>query len=143
MPSAMNLFPSLIIRSPFHPIMSSRYAIIEFTGRKTGRTYKTPIAYVRDGDRLLMSTDSRWYRNLSGGARVRVRLRGHLVTGTADTVTDPEQAATILRRLVDAIPSYSRPAGLARKDGHVSDGEIARAVAEGRVSIEVKLEAAR
>ncbi len=140
--SPKNIFPSLIIKSPFHGIMSSKYAIIEFSGRKTGRTYKTPVAYVRDGDRLLMSTDSPWYRNLSGGAQVRLRLRGHMVTGTADTVTDPDQSAAILRRLVDAIPSYARPAGLAREEGHVSDGEISRAVAEGRVSIEVKLAAA-
>jgi deazaflavin-dependent oxidoreductase (nitroreductase family) len=138
----MNLVPSVIIRSPFHAIMSSKYAIIEFSGRKSGRTYRTPVAYVRQGDRLLMSTDSPWYRNLSGGAPVRVRLRGRMVGGTADTVTDPERAAAILRQLVDEIPSYSRPAGLTKTDGHVSDSEIARSVAAGRVSIEVQLKAA-
>jgi deazaflavin-dependent oxidoreductase (nitroreductase family) len=137
--SAMNLVPSIIIQSPFHAIMSSRYAIIEFSGRKTGRTYKTPIAYVRDGNRLLMSTDSPWYRNLAGGAQVRMRLRGRMVKGTADTV-GPDRSADILRQLVNAIPSYARPAGLTRRDGHVSDSEIARAVAEGRVGIEVQLE---
>jgi deazaflavin-dependent oxidoreductase (nitroreductase family) len=139
--SAMNLVPSIIIQSPFHALMSSKYAMIEFSGRKTGRTYKTPIAYVRDGNQLLMSTDSPWHRNLAGGAQVRMRLRGHMVKGTADTV-GPDRSAEILRQLVDAIPSYARPAGLTRKDGHVSDSEITRAVAEGRVGIEVKLEAA-
>lgn len=136
---AMNLVPSIIIRSPFHALMSSKYTIIEFTGRKSGRIYRTPIAYVRDRDRLLMSTDSPWYRNLAGGAQVRLRLRGRTVTGVADTVTDPEAAAAILRKLVDAIPSYSRPAGLTREQGHVSDSEITRAVEEGRVSIVVRL----
>ncbi|HEX9537651.1 MAG TPA: hypothetical protein VGA04_05690, partial [Streptosporangiaceae bacterium] len=81
------------------------------------------------------------HRNLAGGAQVRMRLRGHMVKGTADTV-GPDRSAEILRQLVDAIPSYARPAGLTRKDGHVSDSEITRAVTEGRVGIEVRLEAA-
>ncbi len=65
-----NTVPMLILRSPVHRLMSGRYAIIEFTGRKSGRRYATPIAYVRDGDRVLLSTDSPWWRNLKGGATV-------------------------------------------------------------------------
>ena len=137
----VNTFPSMIIRSPLHAIMSSKYAIIEFRGRKSGRTYRTPVAYVRDGDRILMSTDSPWYRNVAGGAHVRMVVRGRTVEGTADTVTNADASAAILRKLVDAIPSYSRPAGLAREDGRVSDGEIRRAIAAGRVSIEIRLDA--
>jgi deazaflavin-dependent oxidoreductase (nitroreductase family) len=137
----VNTFPSMIIRSPLHAIMSSKYAIIEFRGRKSGRIYRTPVAYVRDGDRILMSTDSPWYRNVAGGAPVRMVVRGRTVVGTADTVTDADASAAILRKLVDAIPSYSRPAGLAREEGRVSDAEIRRAIAAGRVSIEIRLDA--
>lgn len=137
----VNAFPSIIIRSPLHGIMSSKYAIIEFKGRKSGRTYRTPIAYVREGDQILMSTDSPWYRNLAGGAHVRMLVRGRTVEGTARPVTDADRAAAVLRTLVDAIPSYSRPAGLAREGGRVSDGEIRRAIGAGRVSIEMKLDA--
>jgi hypothetical protein len=46
----------------------------------------------------------------------------------------------VIRRLVDTIPSYARMAGLARDGGHVSDGEIARDVNDGRVGIEVALD---
>jgi hypothetical protein len=63
-----NFFPSLILRSPLHQLMSGKYAIIEFTGRKSGRVYTTPVAYVRDGDRVLLSTDSHWWgRRARGG----------------------------------------------------------------------------
>lgn len=140
MPSKLvNTFPTIIMRSPLHAIVSSKYTIIEFTGRKSGKTYRTPVAYVRDGDQLLLSTDSRWYRNLAGGAPVRLLLRGRTVTGQARPVTDPDRSAAILRKLVDAIPSYSRPAGLAKENGHVSDDEIRRSIAAGRVAIEVDL----
>lgn len=135
----MNAMPALILRSPLHPMMSGKYAIFEFTGRKSGRNYATPIAYVRDGDRILLSTDSPWWKNLVGGAPVRIRLRGHEVTGVAAPVTEPAEAAAILRKLVTAVPSYSKPAGLQRLDGVVPDSEIDRAIAEGRVSIEVTL----
>jgi deazaflavin-dependent oxidoreductase (nitroreductase family) len=135
-----NLFPTLILRSPFHGILSGRYAIIEFTGRKSGRRYATPIAYVREGDRVLISTDSPWWRNLVGGAPVRLRLRGRTVAGTATAVTDRDEAAAIVRRLVDAIPSYAGPAGMTREAGRVADDEIDRAVARGRIAIRVELE---
>jgi deazaflavin-dependent oxidoreductase (nitroreductase family) len=120
--------------------MSSKYAIIEFKGRKSGKTYRTPIAYVRKGDRVLLSTDSPWHRNLAGGAPVRMVLRGRTVAGTARTVTDADEAAAILRTLVDAIRTYARPSGLAKEGGSVSDREIRRALGAGRVSIEVELE---
>lgn len=138
-----NLFPSMILRSPFHRLMSGRYLILEFAGRKTGRQYATPVAYVRDGDRVLLSTDSPWWRNLAEGAPVRLRLAGQTVDGTGTAVTEPEAAAAIIRQLVDAIPSYAGPAGMAREHGRVSDAEIDRAVSAGRVAIEIDLEAPR
>jgi len=121
--------------------MSSKYAIIEFKGRKSGRIYRTPVAYVRDGDEVLLSTDSPWYRNVASGAHVRLLLRGRMVGGIADTVIDPDASTAILRKLVDEIPSYSRPAGLAKENGRVSDAEIRRAIGAGRVSIAVTLDA--
>ena len=140
MPSKLvNTFPTIIMRSPLHAVVSSKYTIIEFTGRKSGKTYRTPVAYVQDGDQVLLSTDSRWYRNLAGGAPVRLLLRGRTVAGRARPVTDADRSAAILRKLVDAIPSYSRPAGLARENGNVSDDEIRRSIAAGRVAIEVDL----
>lgn len=140
---AKNVVPALIIKSPMHRLMSDKYAILTFTGRKSGRVYTTPMAYVRDGNRVLLSTDSPWHRNLEGGAPVKMRIRGHNVTGTATPVKSAEEAAVVLRTLVDAIPSYAGPAGLAKEDGRVSDAEIRRSVTEGgRVSLVVELDGA-
>jgi deazaflavin-dependent oxidoreductase (nitroreductase family) len=135
----MNLVPSLVLRSPLHRLMSGKYVIIEFTGRSSGRRYATPVAYVQEGSRVLLTTDSRWWRNLRGGAPVRLRLRGRTVEGTAQPVEDPARARAVLRALVDAIPSYAGPAGLRTEGGRVPDAEVDRAVQEGRVAIEVSL----
>lgn len=138
-----NLFPTLFLRSPAHAVMSRQYMIIEFTGRRSGRTYRTPIAYVRDGGRLLASTDSPWWRNLEADPAVGLRLAGRDVAGTATVFTDPPQAAPIIRQLVDAIPSYARMAGMTRQGGRVSDDEILRAIADGRIAIAITLEEPR
>lgn len=137
MSSLVNLVPKLLLTSPLHRVVSSRWAIIEFTGRKSGRRFRTPVAYVRDGDRIVLSTDSRWWRNFADAAPVQLRLRGRDVPGTATALADPRESADAIRRLVDAIPSYAKPAGLARQHGRVSDDEITRAVAAGRVGIAV------
>jgi len=134
-----NAFPTLILRSPLHGLMSRRYAIIEFTGRKSGRRYTAPVAYLLDGDRILLSTDSGWRRNLVGGAPVQLLLRGRKVAGSGTVLADPVASAAVIRRLVDAIPSYARLAGLARQNGRVSEEEIAGAVQRGRVGITVML----
>jgi deazaflavin-dependent oxidoreductase (nitroreductase family) len=141
MPNPANKVPALILRSPLHRALSSRYLLIEFTGRKTGRIFRTPVAYVADdGDRVLLATDSPWWRNFTDPAPVRMWLRGREVTGTATALTDSAASEAVLRRLVDAIPSYARPAKLARdQQRKVSDAEVARAVAAGRVGIAVEL----
>jgi deazaflavin-dependent oxidoreductase (nitroreductase family) len=136
----MNAMPRLILGSPAHPVMSDRYLIIEFTGRKTGRSYSTPVAYRRHGDRLLISTDSPWWRNVAAGEPVTVRLRGARRAATSSRITG-EPAVGALRELA-TIPGYPRAAGMAREHGGVPEAEILRA-AERRVVLAVDLDDAR
>ena len=71
-----NQVPAMILRSPVHGMLSSRYLVLEFTGRKSGRRFRTPVAYIRDGKRILLTTDSPWWRNITTPAPVRLWLRG-------------------------------------------------------------------
>ncbi len=63
----MNRVPQLLLRSPLHGLMSSRYLLITFTGRKSGKQYTTPVAYLGEGDTIILTTDSPWWKNLRGG----------------------------------------------------------------------------
>lgn len=137
-----NLVPSLVLHSPAHRLMSGRYAVLEFTGRSTGRTFRTPVAYVQDGSRVLLTTDSPWWNNLVAHPEVRLRLRGREVPGTARIVRDDAEATAVLGELVRRVPGYARPAGLATTRGEVSEHELGRAVAHGRHAVEVRLESA-
>jgi deazaflavin-dependent oxidoreductase (nitroreductase family) len=139
-----NAVPALVLASPLHRLLSGRYALVEFAGRRTGVRYRTPVAYVRDGRRVLLSTDSPWWRNLDDRPeiclRLRLRLRGREVDGRARVVTEDREAAQVLGALVRAVPGYRRPAGLAAEGGQVSDEELLRAVTTGgRRSIEITL----
>jgi hypothetical protein len=136
----MNAMPRLILSSPAHPVLSGRYLIVGFAGRTTGRSYSTPVAYRRHGDRLLISTDSAWWRNVAAGEPVTVRLRGTRRAGSSSRITGAP-AVDALRELA-TIPGYPRATGMAREHGSVPEAEIMRA-AERRVVLAVDLDAAR
>ncbi len=72
----VNQFPKAILRSPLHPVMSRRFLLLSFQGRKTGRRYHLPLAYLRRNGEVIMTTDSGWWRNLRGGRPVQLRLAG-------------------------------------------------------------------
>jgi deazaflavin-dependent oxidoreductase (nitroreductase family) len=80
-----NPFVRALLNSPLHGVMSGRTLLLTFTGRKTGHEYTTPISYACDGRTLTLITSRQreWWHNLEGGAKVRLRLRGKVLCGTA------------------------------------------------------------
>lgn len=63
----MNFLVKPLLRSPFHWLLSSSVALIRFTGRKSGKTFETPVAFTKFGDEFLIClTETRnrqWWRN--------------------------------------------------------------------------------
>ena len=57
------------------------FAIVSHLGRRTGRTYRTPVNLFRDGDRYVVAltygTDSEWVRNViaAGGCTLQTRRK--------------------------------------------------------------------
>ncbi|SDT24237.1 nitroreductase/quinone reductase family protein [Microlunatus soli] len=139
-PFAVKAFFMVVLHTPLHPILSSRWASLEFTGRRSGKIYRTPIAYYREGDRVWITTGSRWWLNLQHGARVRLLLRLRAHVGAADQVTDPAEAARRLRQILDAVPTLAYPGDVRIVDGRVSDAELDRVIAAGRKVLEIRLQ---
>jgi hypothetical protein len=126
-----NGVPRLLLRSPAHGLLSARYCLLEFRGRTSGAAYLVPVAYVVREGTLLMSTDSRWWRNLVGGRAFSVRLRGRRVPAVAERVHgQPAEAA--LTALV-GIRGYARAAGIERIDGVVSEAALRQAATDRTV----------
>jgi deazaflavin-dependent oxidoreductase (nitroreductase family) len=90
-------------------------------GRRTGRPRTTPLIYVRDRERLVVSSESfgqtraaAWPLNLAADPRVTVQLGAACSTFHARPATD-EEAARLWPRLVAAWPAhetYRRRSGM-------------------------------
>jgi F420H(2)-dependent quinone reductase len=91
-----------LLRSPLHLLLSRSLVILSYQGRKTGRWRSLPCMYARDGQDLYVvpgQPDRKiWWRNLRQPTRVRLRLQGRDLEGTATASSDPEAVAAGLRR---------------------------------------------
>jgi hypothetical protein len=134
----LNKVPAAILRSPLHPIMSGRYLLLTFTGRKSGRTYVTPVAYLGEDDAFLMTTDSPWWKNLKGGAPVTLWVKGREYEGIGEAVTDHAEVTRVLGRLLEAQPGYGRFVGVIRNAGGRTDPSEVEAAARGRIVVLVR-----
>ncbi len=114
--------------------------LLTYTGRKSGRNFTTPVNYVCDGDDLLCvgSREHTWWRNLCGGARVVVRVRGLDLRGTA-RVSDGEAAEGGLVALLQAVPAYRRYWKVELgEDGQPKDRRDLRRVVAGNAVIKIE-----
>ena len=102
-----NPIVAAILRSPLHAAMSNSTMLLTFTGRKSGRTYTTPVNYVPEGDELLVvgSRGHSWWKNLRGDAVVSVRVRGRKMRGEAEAF-EGEAAEEGLLAVLRAVPAY-------------------------------------
>jgi F420H(2)-dependent quinone reductase len=85
-------------------IVSRNVAIITYTGRRSGRTISTPVAYRRSGDELEIAANmpdaKNWWRNFLGdGAPLSVRLHGKERGGHAVAQRDTNGHVTVRVRL--------------------------------------------
>ena len=63
----LNPLVAWVLRSPLHPMLDRVLLMLRVTGRRTGRQYRIPVGYQRDGDTItvLVSKAPRkqWWRN--------------------------------------------------------------------------------
>jgi len=85
-----NLLVAALLRSPAHPLLSGRLALITVTGRRSGRKHTFPVSYEETADGLLVPVmwpeRKLWWRNLRDEEKVEVRLRGTAREGHAQAV---------------------------------------------------------
>jgi deazaflavin-dependent oxidoreductase (nitroreductase family) len=93
---AVNVPMRAALSLPFATPLSGNLMLIAYTGRKSGKAYRQPVSYVRDGDVLLTPGGGRWTLNLAGGRPVRIRLRGRWSPARAELVTDPAEVERLL-----------------------------------------------
>ncbi len=138
MPSKyVNRFLIGIIESPLHPLVGPRLAVIRVVGRKTGRTYATPINIDREGDVWeVTSLRSRtWWRNLRDAHQAKLTLTGRVYMVEGSVVEEGEAVKAGLAAYFERHPRECRYYGVGMgADGRALDEDVRR-VADERVII--------
>ena len=91
-PPIVNRAMKLVLRSPVHAMVSKTILLITFTGRKTGKTYTTPVSYSHCGDQMVIFTHAGWWKNLRNGAAVTLRLQGREFRAWAEPTAEDKTA---------------------------------------------------
>ncbi len=129
-PPIVNRGMKLVLRSPAHGMVSKTVLLITFTGRKSGKTYTTPVDYSQDGDQVTIFTHADWWKNLRGGAAVTLRIRGRELQGLAEPVAEDKRAiAAGLAAHLRKVPSDARYYGVTfDESGNPRSEEVEKAV---------------
>jgi deazaflavin-dependent oxidoreductase (nitroreductase family) len=127
---AVNVPMRAVLSLPVATPLSANLMLISYTGRKTGKAYRQPVSYARDGETLLTPGGGRWTLNLAGGRPVRIRLRGREVPASAELVTDAAEVERLLAVIARENPRAARFIPIP----HLPDGRLDPDVLRGALS---------
>jgi deazaflavin-dependent oxidoreductase (nitroreductase family) len=95
------------------PTGNSRIVVLTTTGSRTGQAHVTPLAYTRDGDRVVLiaskgggPTNPSWYYNLIKQPVVTVELPGETFQARASVVTG-EERDRLYEAMAAQIPTFA------------------------------------
>jgi hypothetical protein len=121
-----------ILALPFPTPLSKRLMLVYLTGRRSGRSYRQPVSYVRDGGSLLTPGGGNWKLNLEPGRPEQARLDGHVVTLRPDLIDDLDEVDQALMTMTSVNPRTASFIPIARRDdGHFDRDGLTNAVAHG------------
>jgi deazaflavin-dependent oxidoreductase (nitroreductase family) len=94
-------FQAFLLRRNWMGPMSDEIMVITTTGRKSGRSYTTPIGYLRDGASVIALNPgggSNWYKNALKNKQVCLEIKGKTYQAQAAPLDDPEDRKKIFER---------------------------------------------
>lgn len=99
-----------LLRSPLHPLVSKNMMLMTYTGRKSGKSYTTPMNFLSMEDALYTTSTRKrvWWRNLRGGAEVTLQFQGQEVSAWAESIEDQSEVARYLGSMFEVNPRLAR-----------------------------------
>jgi deazaflavin-dependent oxidoreductase (nitroreductase family) len=139
-PPYVNSAMKFVLRSPVHAMVSKTVLLITFTGRKSGKTYTTPVDYSQYGDQVYIFTHANWWKNLRSEAPVTLLIRGREVQGLAEPVAEDKHAvAAGLTEHLRKVPSDAKYYGVTFDDQRNPRSEEVEKAAQNVVMICIRL----
>ncbi|MBN8580143.1 MAG: nitroreductase family deazaflavin-dependent oxidoreductase [Anaerolineae bacterium] len=135
-----NDFMAWVLHSPFHGMLSNGMMLITLTGRKTGMTYTTPVGYYVEGEYLwvITSRERKWWKNLQGGAEVRLLLKRKPAHGIANVELDEKAVEARMYEYLRHVPQAAKPMKIHVEGGKPNSTDIAT-TAKDRLFVKIKL----
>lgn len=88
--------------------------LLSVPGRKSGVRHTTPVSYIRDGDRYVVTgsgggqpAEPQWFRNLRAADRAEIEV-GPARIPVAVIVASPDEHAVLWARLVAQAPFFAK-----------------------------------
>ena len=120
-----------VLRLPFPTPLSRRLMVVTHVGRRSGRIYRQPVSYVRDGETLLTPGGGRWTGNLNDGQPVELLVTGRRVIARPERVRDPDEVARLLGVMLAANPRLTSFVPFVERDGRIDRDEMIGAIGHG------------
>jgi hypothetical protein len=121
-----------LLSLPFPTPLSRNLMLVRYTGRKSGRVYRQPLSYARDGAALLTPGGGRWTLNMEGGRPVQIRLRGRDVSARPDLVRERGEVERLLDVIAAKNPRSARGVPIPRlADGRLEPAALTVAIDRG------------
>jgi len=128
----VNVPMRLVLGLPVATPLGGRLMLVFLTGRRTGKSYRQPVSYVRQGATLLSPGGGRWKLNLKEGRPERIRLRGRDVFARPELVGDVEEVERLLGVMTEANPRVRSFVGISTgPDGRLDRTGLENAVKYG------------
>jgi deazaflavin-dependent oxidoreductase (nitroreductase family) len=89
-------------------IIGNRLITVYVVGRKSERHYPVPVAYLRQGDDLLIGTSFAWGHNLRTDDSVTIRLKGKLLRADVRTLTQEADVVSAYAHMARVNPAFAR-----------------------------------
>jgi deazaflavin-dependent oxidoreductase (nitroreductase family) len=123
-----------LLRSPLHGMVSGSIAVLEFTGRVSGKSMSTPVSYLVHEGRvhLFTSQDATWWRNLIDAPEIALLVGGKRLVGPPRVVVDDDvEKQAALTMFLTALPRDATFSNVGLDDDKKPIAEdVARAVPE-------------
>ena len=121
-----------ILALPFPTPLGKRLMLLYLTGRRSGRSYRQPVSYVKVGDSLLTPGGGNWKLNLEPGRPERIRLDGRDVAARPELIDDVDEIDNALMTMSAMNPRTASFIPISRRhDGHFDRDGLIDAVAHG------------
>jgi deazaflavin-dependent oxidoreductase (nitroreductase family) len=127
----------VLLQSPLHKMISANIMLVTVTGRKSGKTYTTPVNYVQDRNIVYVTSrrERTWWRNMRHGAEAILRLRGQDFIAAGEVLEEEQSVAAQLVDYLSRVPHYARYFGVSLSSEDKINLEEAARAAKDRVFI--------